>query len=125
MSNKSDVQFEAGGRVHNFDQASTEVHIYLDEPIFNHVKTTEYGSQVLRLFNDPDAISFLAGIPTPDDELFDEGVDISGTMEADYGWNAKLFIDQKAPDNVKERYIGQAMGRLPEVIHVPEEWVSV
>lgn len=128
MSERPPVTIDVNGVAHTFTYDTTECHIYRD-PIWdshNHVQFAEYGTQVVRIFNAPRLVMYLAGIELAHNDGLDEKAIAAVTSEMDerFGWNAHLVVQDEPSDLIKDRYIAIASRVLqtPKVF-VPKEWV--
>lgn len=121
------VTIDVNGRPHVFSYETTACYIYRD-PIWeshNHTESTEYGSQIVRVFNAPRLIMYLTGIDLPDHDgmTLEEAERLTTEMDRDAGWNATLTISDEPTDIVKDRYVMLATRVLQaEKVFVPTSW---
>lgn len=108
----------------------TETHIYRkpEDTVFNHIEvvTSENGLDRQRLyaFDCLDYIMYLSGIPMPGTDFNKKEIKkITTQMEEEVGWNARVILDEEAPDSIKDRYVRVASRAVrQEVVVVPGDW---
>lgn len=120
------VEIEVGGQPRIFTPDDTEVRLYrfVTDAVFNHVKSREYGTQDIHLFDVPNLLCFLTGQEVYGHNLKRKQLDkVTEAMDEQVGWSARTVIEDSAPEEIKERYIRLASVALQkEVLYVPKSW---
>ncbi len=126
MGEKPPVTVELGGRNHTFTYEGTTCHVYRipEDMVHSHIVNAEYGTQRVFLFDVPRLIMYLTGMEIPGHGLKSKEADrVAEEMDEKYGWNARMIIEDEAPEEIKERHIHLASAILrKEVVAIPREW---